>query len=66
MGQGVGHLYPEVTTRELQGLVAAQSWSVVPLLEASRQVGQRGKDPPPTLGQTLPKSLKETDLRAAT
>lgn len=31
-----------------------------PSARASRQVGQCSKDPSPTLGQTLPKSLKET------
>lgn len=53
MGQGVGHFHPQLTTRELQGLVIAQSLSVVPLPEASRQRAQWRKYPSPSPGQTL-------------
>lgn len=60
MQQGVGCLHQELTTRELQGLVTAQSWPVVPLPEPSRQGGQWGKDPSPFLGKTFLEDLKKT------
>lgn len=57
MGQRVGCLHQELTTGELQGLVTAQSWPVVPLQEASRQGGQWGKDPSPSRGKTFLEEL---------